>query len=85
MQSEITDLSTLQITLSYLMTRYARTGSPQVAGAVIHHLSMILAHPNTPADSNLAETYRALLRQWRELEPRSHQQTIQSQNATVFH
>jgi len=65
------ELSMLQSSLSYLMTRYARTGSTQVASAVIHHLSMILEHPDLSLYSGGNEIYRAMLLQWRDLKSKS--------------
>lgn len=80
-----TDLPTLQAALGYLMTRYARTGSDQVAQAVIDHLTMILAHPNVHPDSCTSKTYKALLRQWHELQPRACAQPVRARAGGVLH
>lgn len=87
MQPINTDLSTLQAALSYLMTRYARSGSAEVAEGVINHLTMILAHPHVAPNSCTAKTYKALIRQWRDLQNQSSPQLTyeHKQDEVIWH
>lgn len=59
---------TLEYSLQFLMTRFARSGDPQVAHIVVEHLEMLLGHPRVRNDeTGLRELYTRLLSHWREL------------------
>ncbi|BCO31442.1 hypothetical protein TspCOW1_15450 [Thiohalobacter sp. COW1] len=54
----------LEAVLLYLMTRHTLQPSPGLARGVVHHLRLLLAHPDlqhTPVDRSAYET---LLRDW---------------------
>ena len=79
------DLTTLQSALSYLMTRYARTGSAQVASAVIDHLLMLIEHPDICCHPGITEIYNAMLLQWRDLKEKSTGEPIFNQPIAQYH
>ncbi len=59
---------TLEYSLQFLMTRFARSGDPRVAHMVVEHLEMLLGHPRIRSDeTGLRELYTRLLDHWREL------------------
>ncbi|MAT65674.1 MAG: hypothetical protein CMN57_08515 [Gammaproteobacteria bacterium] len=54
----------LEVVLLYLMTRHTLKPSPGLAQGVVHHLRLLLAHPDlrhTPVDRSAYET---LLKDW---------------------
>lgn len=68
------NLMTLQAALAYLMSRYSLTETfnekgcqASNAAAIVHHLEMLLKQPAISRASSLANAYRALLADWREL------------------
>lgn len=60
-------LDTLDLSLQYLMTRYARKPNPEVARAVTDHLEMLMAHPEVAGNLTYRELYNRLLATWRPL------------------
>jgi hypothetical protein len=60
-------LDTLDLSLQYLMTRYARKPDPEVARAVTDHLEMLMAHPEVADNLTYRELYNRLLATWRPL------------------
>ena len=60
-------LVTLDLSLQYLMTRYARKPDPEVARAVTDHLEMLMAHPEVADNLTYRELYNRLLATWRPL------------------
>lgn len=54
----------LEAALMYLMTRYSRKPCPGLARGILHHLQLLLAHPDL-ADSPVDRSaYESLLRDW---------------------
>lgn len=84
MQPVPPDLPTLHSALSYLMTRYARTGSEEVIDAVIHHLAMIIEHPEMRRCASL-EVYSAILKQWQDLQQQNTSISIFMQPSVSVH
>lgn len=61
-------MDTLQYSLQFLMTRFARSRDPQVARVIVEHLEMLLGHPAVREYENgFRELYSQLLDQWRGL------------------
>jgi|GEM_PF-1344725 len=60
-------LDTLDLSLQYLMTRYARQPDPEVARAVTDHLEMLMGHPEVADNLTYRELYNRLLATWRPL------------------
>ncbi|BAZ93521.1 hypothetical protein TspCOW1_15400 [Thiohalobacter sp. COW1] len=54
----------LEAALMYLMTRYTQKPCPGLARGIMHHLQMLLAHPDL-ADSPVDRSaYESLLNDW---------------------
>ena len=54
----------LEAALMYLMTRYSRKPCPGLARGIMHHLQLLLAHPDL-ADSPVDRSaYETLLNDW---------------------
>mgnify|MGYP000058221134 CR=1 FL=1 len=60
-------LDTLDLSLQYLMTRYARKPDPELARAVTDHLEMLMGHPAVADNLTYRELYNRLLATWRPL------------------
>jgi len=54
----------LELTLSYLMSRFAVSPDRQVARAVLHHLEILVENLNTDDDSNKKDHYLRLYNMW---------------------
>lgn len=65
MNPKTPDLHTLLAASSYLMTRYTLRGCADTAAGVVHHLEMLLAHPEVQTSSVAQCAYCGLLREWR--------------------
>ena len=54
----------LELTLSYLMSRFAVKQDKQVAKAVLHHLEILLENLNTEKESSKKDHYLRLYNMW---------------------
>lgn len=70
MKSTSPDLSMLLAATGYLMTHYSLRSSEPAAHGVVHHLEMLLAHPQVIESPRLREAYQGLLKQWQEIATR---------------
>lgn len=61
------DLHTLLAALAYLMTRHTVRNSVDTATGIVHHLEMLLAHPEVQTSSVAQCAYRGLLHEWRNI------------------
>lgn len=60
-------LDNLDLTLQFLMTRYARRPEPALAQAVADHLDMLLRHPLIAEQMEYRAFYRQQLSSWQRL------------------
>lgn len=61
------DLYTLLAASSYLMTRYSLRCSGDTAQGVVHHLKMLLAHPEIQSSASARAAYHGLLHDWQQI------------------
>jgi hypothetical protein len=62
--ASLPDTEVLQATLHYLMTRYSEKPNRGIAMAVLHHLEMLIGHPEFRSDETGYQVYRKLLKTW---------------------
>lgn len=87
MNRKTPDLHTLLAASSYLMTRHTLRGCADTAAGVVHHLEMLLAHPEVQASTVAQCAYRGLLREWRGIltRHRSYPADNETANTVVRH
>ena len=61
------DLHILIAASSYLMTRYSLRGSGDTAQGVVHHLKMLLEHPEVQSSASAKIAYRGMLHDWEQI------------------
>ncbi|HOB63386.1 MAG TPA: hypothetical protein PKI41_14900 [Candidatus Competibacteraceae bacterium] len=62
---ELPDVTVIQTALCYLMTRYASRPCAGLIITIVHHLRMLLAHPDIASQpEDRRKIHRELLRQW---------------------
>lgn len=54
----------LHSTLFFLLTRFHRDHSPQLAQYIVSHINLIIEHPDAADFSDCRELYLGLLQQW---------------------
>ena len=67
MNEKSQDLYILLAASSYLMTRYSQHCSGDAAQGVVHHLKMLLAHPEIQSSTSAKIAYRGLLHDWQQI------------------
>ena len=63
--SEITSPETIRLRLGDLITRYAQTRSPALAGSIVRHIEAICTHPGFDGDGEDLCSYLRLKTHWR--------------------
>ena len=74
------EIGFIQITLCYLMTRYALRPCTGLLFTIIHHLQILLAHPDLADLPERKKTYYGLLQDWNRIA--EHAQTAYCKEAT---
>lgn len=65
------EVAVIQTALCYLMTRYATRPCAGLIITIVHHLRMLLAHPDTMVLSEeQRKIYREMLQQWQSVAER---------------
>lgn len=64
MTEKAPELYTLLSAASYLMTRYTLRSTTETAQGVVHHLKLVLDHPEIQASAVTRFTYSSLLHDW---------------------
>ena len=55
----------IRLRLGHLITRYAQTRSPAIAGTIVRHIELICTHPGFDGDSEDLCSYLRLKTHWR--------------------
>ncbi|KAB2922091.1 MAG: hypothetical protein F9K25_19665 [Candidatus Contendobacter sp.] len=61
------DVALIQTALCYLMTRYTLRPCSGLNFTIVHHLQMLLAHPDMARRPERGKVYRELLQHWRSI------------------
>ncbi|MDG4597719.1 MAG: hypothetical protein P9F75_18875 [Candidatus Contendobacter sp.] len=61
------DVALIQTALCYLMTRYTLRPCSGLNFTIVHHLQMLLAHPDVARLPERRKIHRELLQQWRSI------------------
>ena len=61
------DAALIQTALCYLMTRYTLRPCSGLIFTIVHHLQMLLAHPDMARLPERRKIHRELLQQWRSI------------------
>lgn len=62
------DSALIQTALCYLMTRYALHPCPGLVYTIMHHLQMLLAHPDMVGLPERRQTHGELLQRWKQID-----------------
>ena len=76
------DVAVIQTALCYLMTRYALRPCSGLVFTIVHHLQMLLAHPDVVRVRERKDVYRELLQHWRNI---ATQQQVASPDHALSH
>lgn len=79
------DILILRDATCYLMTYYAKRPRYCAAQGVVHHLKMLISHPDFGKYSKGFDTYQELLRQWQEIVQRHElrRETMSARNSFI--